>query len=138
MLRCFRILFSNFYRKINSNFSMAQNDNFKPGTIVRFKNFKQKSEMNNSYGIVKQKLEKGKLRCQINAKNDNLVESKYCEPVIQCQNKYRVCSKACYQLKCLSISRASYQRILISMFRGFRKFERQIRRKSTLPLFKKC
>ena len=38
---------------------MAQNDNFKPGTIVRFKNFKQKSEMNNSYAQC-QKIEKNR------------------------------------------------------------------------------
>jgi hypothetical protein len=44
--------------------------------------------MNNSYGIVKQRLENGKLRCVVNTKIDTSVDSKYCEPVIQCQNKY--------------------------------------------------
>jgi len=66
---------------------MAEVGKFEPGTIVRFKNLTKRAEMNNSYGIVKNKLDNGNLRIRVNSKNDMAVQEKFCEPVIQCLNK---------------------------------------------------
>jgi hypothetical protein len=66
---------------------MAKTHNFEPGTIVRFKNLTECQEMNDSYGIVKSKLDNGKLRIRTNTKNDMAVPVKFCDPVKQCLNE---------------------------------------------------
>ena len=66
---------------------MGETHEFEPGTIVRFKNLTECQEMNDSYGIVKNKQDNGKLRIRFNAKNDVAVPVQFCDPVIQCLNE---------------------------------------------------
>lgn len=67
---------------------MTEKNKFESGTIIKFQGLVKCAEMNNSYGIVKSEItETGRLRVQVNAKNDQAIESKHCAPVIQCPNK---------------------------------------------------